>query len=103
MEEMKNEISYCSQKLVVNFNNNAALCHDRIIPNLANLVGCEKGLHWNIMFVHVSTLEEAKFKLKAALGVSEDFYQHCEAFPIYGTRQLCLGPTSQGPHPGPTY
>eukprot|EP00957_Ditylum_brightwellii_P204766 15340755-Ditylum_brightwellii.AAC.1 len=38
MEEMKNEISYCSQKWLVNFDNNAALCYDRIIPSLANLV-----------------------------------------------------------------
>ena len=47
----------------------------------------KKGLHKNITFVHASTLTEAKFKLKTALGVSDDYYQHCEAFPIYGTGQ----------------
>eukprot|EP00957_Ditylum_brightwellii_P077715 5905547-Ditylum_brightwellii.AAC.1 len=87
MEEMKNEISYCSQKPPVNFDNNAALCYDRIISNVANLVGQKKGLHKNITFICTSTLEEAKFKLKTALAVSEDFYQHYEAFPIYGTGQ----------------
>eukprot|EP00957_Ditylum_brightwellii_P093732 7136965-Ditylum_brightwellii.AAC.1 len=87
MEEMKNEISYCSRKLLVDFDNNVASCYDRIIPNLANLVGQKKGLHRNITFVHASTLEEARFKLKMALGVSEDFYQHCEVFLIYGTGQ----------------
>eukprot|EP00957_Ditylum_brightwellii_P042016 3181300-Ditylum_brightwellii.AAC.1 len=39
------------------------------------------------MFVHATTLAEAKFKLKTALGVSEEFYKHCKAFPIYGTGQ----------------
>eukprot|EP00957_Ditylum_brightwellii_P116645 8897697-Ditylum_brightwellii.AAC.1 len=34
-----------------------------------------------------STLEEAKFKLKKALGVSDEFYQHCQAFPIHGMGQ----------------
>eukprot|EP00957_Ditylum_brightwellii_P049151 3729125-Ditylum_brightwellii.AAC.1 len=87
MEEMENEISYCSQKLLVNFDNDAASCYDCIIPNLANLVGQKKGLHRNIMFVHSSTLEETRFKLKMALRVSEDFYQHCEVFPIYSTAQ----------------
>eukprot|EP00957_Ditylum_brightwellii_P202615 15330938-Ditylum_brightwellii.AAC.1 len=67
MEEMKNEISYCSQKPLVNFDNDAASCYDRIIPNLASLVGQKKGVHRNITFVHASTLEEARFKLKMAL------------------------------------
>eukprot|EP00957_Ditylum_brightwellii_P001945 149609-Ditylum_brightwellii.AAC.1 len=87
MEEMKNKISYCSRKPLVNFDNDAASCYDCIILNLASLVGQKKGLHRNITFAHASTLEEARFKLKTALGVSEDFYQHCEAFPIYGTGQ----------------
>eukprot|EP00957_Ditylum_brightwellii_P090188 6868935-Ditylum_brightwellii.AAC.1 len=87
MEEMKNKISYCSQKPLVNFDNDAALCYDRIILNLANLVGQKKGLYRNITFVHASTLEEARFKLKMSLGVSEDFYQHCEVFLSYGTGQ----------------
>eukprot|EP00957_Ditylum_brightwellii_P104753 7983723-Ditylum_brightwellii.AAC.1 len=87
MEEMKNEISYCSQKSLVNIGNNAASCYDHIIPNLANLIGKKKELNRNIMFACASTLEEARLKLKTTLGVSEDFYQHCEVFPIYGTGQ----------------
>eukprot|EP00957_Ditylum_brightwellii_P166330 12662431-Ditylum_brightwellii.AAC.1 len=67
MEEMKNEISYCSRKPLVNFDND--------------------GLHRNITCVHASTLVEAKFKLKTALGVSHDYYQHREAFPIHGKGQ----------------
>eukprot|EP00957_Ditylum_brightwellii_P187092 14248946-Ditylum_brightwellii.AAC.1 len=72
MEEMKNEISHCSQKLLVNFDNNAASCYDRIIPNIANLIGHKKGLHKSITFVHASTLAEAKFKLKTAFSTLFD-------------------------------
>ena len=57
MEEMKNEISHCSQKPLVNFDNDAAACYDRIIPNVANLIGRKKGLHRNITFVHGSEIQ----------------------------------------------
>jgi hypothetical protein len=33
------------------------------------------------------TLKEAKYKLRTSTGVSEDYYSHCHAFPIYGTSQ----------------
>eukprot|EP00957_Ditylum_brightwellii_P096308 7335442-Ditylum_brightwellii.AAC.1 len=68
MEEMKHDICHCSCKSLVNFDNNAAACYNRIIPNIANLIGRKKGLHRNITFAHATTLEEAKFKLKIALG-----------------------------------
>eukprot|EP00957_Ditylum_brightwellii_P001995 153787-Ditylum_brightwellii.AAC.1 len=87
MEEMKNKISHCSRKPLVNFDNDAAACYDRITPNVANLIGRKKGLHRNITFVHANTLVGAKFKLKTALEVSDNYYQHCEMFPIYGTEQ----------------
>eukprot|EP00957_Ditylum_brightwellii_P089578 6822991-Ditylum_brightwellii.AAC.1 len=39
------------------------------------------------MFVNAQTLAEDKFKLKTALGVSDEFYQHCQASPIYDMGQ----------------
>ncbi|MEM7284523.1 MAG: hypothetical protein AAF438_23235, partial [Pseudomonadota bacterium] len=33
------------------------------------------------------TLQDAKYKLKTSLGVSENFYSHCTVYPIYGTGQ----------------
>eukprot|EP00957_Ditylum_brightwellii_P142588 10863262-Ditylum_brightwellii.AAC.1 len=68
LEGIKNDITRCNRKPLVNFDNDAALCYDRIILNLANLIGKKKGLHWNVTFVHAKTLKEAKFKLKTALG-----------------------------------
>eukprot|EP00957_Ditylum_brightwellii_P073700 5600652-Ditylum_brightwellii.AAC.1 len=41
----------------------------------------------DVTFVHANTLEEAKCRLKTALGVSDDCYTHYELFPIYGSGQ----------------
>ena len=40
-----------------------------------------------MVFIHAKTLEETKYKLKTSLGISNDFYPNCQAFPIYGTGQ----------------
>eukprot|EP00957_Ditylum_brightwellii_P094340 7183414-Ditylum_brightwellii.AAC.1 len=45
LEETKNDITQYSRKPWINFDNNAASCYDRIIPNIANLIGRKKGLH----------------------------------------------------------
>ncbi len=87
MEELKNDIAYASRKALINFDNDATSCYDRIIPALASLLGRHHGLHRNIVFVHARTLKEAKYKLKTVLGVSDEYYSHCEFFPIYGTGQ----------------
>jgi hypothetical protein len=87
IEEMKNKISYATRKSLINFNNDATSCYDRIIPVLASLIGWKFGLHHNVAFVHATTLEETKYKLKTILGVPDKFYENCQAFPIYGTGQ----------------
>jgi hypothetical protein len=52
-----------------------------------SLIGRKFGLHKNDVFVHAKTLAQTKYKLKTSLGISDDFYKHCQAFPIYGTGQ----------------
>jgi hypothetical protein len=87
LEELKNEISHVSRKSLINFDNDAASCYDRIIPALASLIGRKHGIHQNVVFVNASTLTEAKYKLKTLLGVSDKFYKDCTVHPIYGTSQ----------------
>jgi hypothetical protein len=87
LEELKNEICYASRKSLINFDNDAASCYDRIIPALASLIGRKYGLHRDVVFVHATTLAQTKYKLKTSLGISEEFYDNCQAFPIYGTGQ----------------
>eukprot|EP00957_Ditylum_brightwellii_P043840 3324178-Ditylum_brightwellii.AAC.1 len=67
IKELKNDIYHCNQKSLINFDNDTAAHYDRIVPNIANLIGWKKGLHRNLTFVHASTLAEAKFRLKKAL------------------------------------
>ena len=86
-EELKNEICQFSRKSLVNFDNDAASCYDRILPSVASLLGRTKGLHKNVIFVHATTLKEARYKLKTDLGVSESFAQHCDLQPWFGTGQ----------------
>ena len=80
MEELKNEISHASRKSLINFDNDAASCYDRIIPALASLIGRKHRIHQNVVFVNARTrLKGAKYKLKTLLGVSDKFYQNCNA------------------------
>jgi hypothetical protein len=86
-EELKIDICLASRKSLVNFDNDAASCYDRILASIASLIGRKKGLHRLVTLVHAKTLEDAKYRLKTALGVSDSDYSHDDAFPIYGTGQ----------------
>jgi hypothetical protein len=87
MEELKNDILYVTKKSLINFDNEAASCYDRIIPALASILGRGHGLHRNVIFVNASTLRQAKYKLRTAMGISKDYYTYSHVFPIYGTGQ----------------
>lgn len=87
VEELENEISRVSRKSMVKFDNDATSCYDRILAAIASITSRKYGLHRNVALLNARTLQEARYKLKTALGVTEEFYQHCEIFPIYGTGQ----------------
>jgi hypothetical protein len=87
IEEMKNKNSCASQKSLIHFDNHAASCYNQVIPCLTSLINHKFGVHWIVMFIDATTLEETKFKLKTSLGVSDEIYENCQAYPIYGTGQ----------------
>jgi len=62
-------------------------CYDRIIIALASLINRKYGQHRNIVAVHAKTLEDARYKLRTAKGISELEYSHCPAFPLHGSGQ----------------
>jgi hypothetical protein len=72
---------------MINFDNDAALCYDRIIAAIASLIARAHSQHRDMCFVHAETLRQAKFRLKTDMGVSDGFYKNCQAYPIFGTRQ----------------
>jgi hypothetical protein len=87
IEEIQSEICRVSRKSNVKFDNDATSCYDCILPSFTSIASHKFGIHKNVAFVMASTLQECKYKLKTLLGVSEQFYQHCSIFPIYGTGQ----------------
>jgi exonuclease III len=87
LEEMMSEITRLTRKLLVTFDNDATSCYDRILPSLASIVSRKYGLSKTVALVMARTLKEARYKLKTSMGVSEEFYQHSESSPIYGTGQ----------------
>ena len=86
-EEIEYELCRASRTTLGKFDNDATACYDRIPCCLANLVSRKFGMDKKMCIVTGRTLKEARYHLKTQLGVSEDFFSHCEAFPIHGTGQ----------------
>lgn len=87
MEELRFEFCEHTRFPMVNFDNDAASCYNQILVNLASLCQRVQEISRDVIFVHASTLQEAKFTLKTAHGISKLFYTHCKKFPIHGTGQ----------------
>jgi hypothetical protein len=87
IEEFQLEISRASRKSLVQVNYDATSCYDRIIPNLAALVSQRYGVPQPAVQSNVRTLEQAQYKLRTELGLSDTHYSHNPEAPIYGTGQ----------------
>ena len=87
LEELKYDISYLTRRTLVHFDNDATSCYDRIIVPFASLINRKYGIHPSVVAVHASTLQNARFHLKTASGVSDRYYSPCKQFPIHGTGQ----------------
>lgn len=87
LEELRTDLSYLTRRTLITFDNDAASCYDRIIPSFASLINRKYGLHKQLAIIHGSTLKEAQYKLRTAIGISDLAYSHCEEFPLYGSGQ----------------
>jgi len=87
LEELKYDITYLSRRTIFNFDNDAMSCYDRIIIALASIINRKYGQHRNIVAVHAKTLEDARYKLRTAKGISDLEYSHSSAFPLHGSGQ----------------
>jgi len=87
IEEFQLEISRASRKSLVQVNYDATSCYDRIKPNLAALVSQRYGVPQPVVQSNVRTLEQARYKLRTELGLSDTHYSHHHETPIYGTGQ----------------
>lgn len=80
MEELQNEISQFSCKHLIKCDNDAT-------SHVSVHSESEIRYSENATLVMAKTLEEAKYKPKTNLGVTEEFHQHSELHPIYWTSQ----------------
>ena len=82
-----NEIGRATSKPYIKFDNDASSCYDRILPQLASIASRQQGIPNSIARLNNSTLHQARYRLRTALGVSKEYYTHTEKKPIYGTGQ----------------
>jgi hypothetical protein len=87
LEELKRDISYSSRKPIINFDNDTSSCYDRIIVNLTSLINWKYGQNRHVVMVNADTSRNARYHLKTALNVSEEYISHCTAWPLHGTCQ----------------
>ena len=87
LEEIKYDISYTSRRSLVNFDNDATSCYDRIIVSLASLINRKYGQNRKVVTIHANTLREAKFHLRTQFGYTDSSYTHCIQYPIFGSGQ----------------
>jgi hypothetical protein len=87
LEVLQNEIYQCSMKPGINFDLDATSCYDRILARLATVASRRFGMLKEVAMVCATTLEQAKYRLKTQLKITEASYQHCDIHPIHGTGQ----------------
>lgn len=87
IEEMQFEIARASRKTLVQTNYDAMSCYDRIIISLAMIASRKYGVPLSITTSNAKTLEEAEYRIRTELGVSETGYTHSDEYPIHGTGQ----------------
>ena len=83
LEELKYDLSYLTRRTLVNFDNDASSCYDRIVVPFASIINRKYGLHSRVVAIHASTLQQARFYLKTAGGISDRYYSPCPQFPAY--------------------
>lgn len=87
LEELKYDLSYLTRRTLFNFDNDASSCYDRIVVSLASVINRKYGINAKVAAVHAATLQQAKFYLKTAAGISTKYYSPSQRFPIHGTGQ----------------
>ena len=87
IKEMEYEMARLTRRPLIHFDNDAASCYDRIPCFLANLASRKYGMAKQVCIVQARTLEQAKYYLKTKFGISEEYAQHTQQCPWFGTGQ----------------
>ena len=87
MEEMRIDYSMVTRTPFGTFDNDASSCYDRILIPISSLIARGYGIHQNVVFVHATNLEQARYKLKIGKTTAPRSYSHTTQFPIHGSGQ----------------
>ena len=92
-KENKYLYSRLTRTALATLDNDAKSCYDRIICNLAMLVSRYHGMPLHACSTQAKTLEQIRYHLKTALGISKKFYSHSNTTPVHGSGQgSCASP-----------
>lgn len=86
-EELSSDIARTSRTKLVNFDNDASACYDRIIPILIVIVNLTYGQHPDVICFNCQALKLAQYKIRGDPNPNAGSYQHSSSVPIFGTGQ----------------
>ena len=86
-EEILYDHSRFMQALLINFDNDAMSCYDRIIPSFAGMTAKSYGQSDAAVYINNITLKTAKYFLKMGGETTKHSYENSDDFELYGTGQ----------------
>jgi exonuclease III len=87
IEVLQMDYTFATRHPHIKFSNDATSCFDRIIPSVSSIISRSYGLHRNIAHLQGSMLNNAVYRIKTQLGISDDSYSHSDEHPVFGTGQ----------------
>ena len=81
------EIAMVTRRPLIKCNNDLKQCFDRLMSHLVQLNQQSYGLPSNIVKILGEFLQQAIYKIKTAMGISERSYSHTRENGVFGTGQ----------------
>lgn len=87
LNQLTTDLCRISKHNYAHFDNDASACYDRIIVPLAMLAARRCGMQKEAITLHATTLQNMRYKVKTAYGISEKAYTGSCDHPLFGTGQ----------------
>ena len=87
VEELLYDSARYTRTLLVNFDNDAIACYDRIIPRVSGMTAKSYGQSNEAVYINNITLKTANYFLKMGKETTEYSYQNSDEYKLYGTGQ----------------
>jgi len=76
IKEMEYEISRLTRKPLIQYDNDAKSCYDRIPPYLGNVASRRFGISKKLSILHGKCLQSARYHIRTKLGITTDYASH---------------------------